>query len=219
MQIEDIQMNDLFKAIHLGVREDIENAVMVMMKQLRDNAKTVTQYNFAALEMVGHLYRFCANNYMKFEQYIGDVKNPYEAVPQMDDSAFANWIVHVALSISEELKNARTSSLRYLITEAKNIVRDDYADSDLSLDAVCTRLGVSNSYFSSVFKKETGQSFISYLTEYRMQQALRLLLETNEKSYEIAEHVGYVDANYFSYVFKRQYGMSPAKYRSEHTRK
>ena len=117
------------------------------------------------------------------------------------------------------MKNARTSSLRYLITEAKNIVRDDYADSDLSLDMVCTRLGVSNSYFSSVFKKETGQSFISYLTEYRMQQALRLLLETNEKSYEIAEHVGYVDANYFSYVFKRQYGMSPAKYRSEHTRK
>lgn len=219
MQIEDIQMNDLFKAIHLGVREDIENAVMVMMKQLRDNAKTVTQYNFAALEMVGHLYRFCANNYMKFEQYIGDVKNPYEAVSQMDDSTFANWIVHVALSISEELKNARTSSLRCLITEAKNIVRDDYADSDLSLDAVCTRLGVSNSYFSSVFKKETGQSFISYLTEYRMQRALRLLLETNEKSYEIAEHVGYVDANYFSYVFKRQYGMSPAKYRSEHTRK
>ena len=156
---------------------------------------------------------------MKFEDHIDDIKNPYEAVPQMDDSTFTNWIIHVALSISEELKNARTSSLRYLITEAKNIVRDDYADSDLSLDVVCTKLGVSNSYFSSIFKKEVGQSFISYLTEYRMTQALHLILETNEKSYAIAEQVGYADANYFSYVFKRQYGMSPAKYRSEHTRK
>ena len=54
------------------------------------------------------------------------------------------------------------------------------------------------------------------LTDYRMQQAVRLILETNEKSYEIAEHVGYEDANYFSYVFKRKYGMSPSKYRTEH---
>lgn len=219
MQIEDIRMNDLFKAIHLGVNEDIKNAVDNMVKSLRENAKTVTQYNFATMEIVGHLYRFCGNNYMNFEEHIGDVKNPYEAVPQMDDSVFTNWIFHVALSISDELKNARNSSLRYLITEAKNIVRDSYADSDLSLDVVCTKLGVSNSYFSSVFKKEAGQSFITYLTEYRMEQALRLILETNEKSYEIAEHVGYVDANYFSYVFKRQFGMSPSKYRSEHTRK
>lgn len=117
------------------------------------------------------------------------------------------------------MKNARNSSLRYLITEAKNTVRNSYADPDLSLDVVCSGLGVSNSYFSSVFKKETGKSFITYLTDYRMEQALRLILETNEKSYEIAEHVGYVDANYFSYVFKRKYGMSPSKYRSEHTRK
>lgn len=219
MQLEDIQMNDLFKAIHLGVREDIERAVVTMVKQLREMAKTVNQYNFATMEIVGHLYRFCGNNYLQFENHIGDIKNPYEAVPQMDDQTLTNWIIYVALSISEELKNARTTSLRYLITEAKNMVRDNYADPDLSLDMVCSKVGVSNSYFSSVFKKEVGQSFITYLTDYRMERALHLILETSEKSYEIAEHVGYVDANYFSYVFKRKFGMSPSKYRLEHTRK
>lgn len=134
----------------------------------------------------------------------------------MDETTLSAWLVRVAISISDELKNARTSSLRSLIAEAKNIVRDCYADTGLSLDTVCSRLGVSNSYFSSVFKKESGISFITYLTDYRMQQAVRLILETNEKSYEIAEHVGYEDANYFSYVFKRKYGMSPSKYRTEH---
>lgn len=219
MQLKDIQMSDLFKAIHLGVREDIEKAVVTMVKGLQERDKTVNQYNFATMEIVGHLYRFCGNNYMQFENHIGDIKNPYEAVLQMDDQTLTNWITHVALSISDELKNARTSSLRYLITEAKNMVRDDYADPDLSLDMVCSKVGVSNSYFSSVFKKETGQSFVTYLTDYRMEQALRLILETSEKSYEIAEHVGYVDANYFSYVFKRKFGMSPSKYRLKHTRK
>ena len=65
-------------------------------------------------------------------------------------------------------------------------------------------------------KKETGKSFIGYLTDYRMDQAARRLLETNEKSYMIAKSVGYADPNYFSYVFKRRFGVSPSKYRTEY---
>ena len=84
----------------------------------------------------------------------------------------------------------------------------------LSLDDVCADLGVSNSYFSSIFKKETGQSFVSYLTDYRMDRAEEMVLNTDEKSYKIAEKVGYQDANYFSYVFKKQFGMSPSKYKT-----
>lgn len=85
---------------------------------------------------------------------------------------------------------------------------------DLSLDDVCADLGVSNSYFSSIFKKETGQSFVSYLTDYRMDRAEELVLNTDEKSYKIAEKAGYQDANYFSYVFKKKFGVSPSKYRA-----
>ncbi len=216
MQPEDIDMNGVFKAIHIGVREDIEHAVLSLVNELKDNAKTIMQHNFTVMEIVGHLYRFCGNNYIKFEDHTGEVRNAYEEIPKMDKNALSAWLISVALSISDELKNARNSSLRYLISEAKNIVRDRYSDAGLSLDTVCSGLGVSNSYFSSIFKKEAGISFITYLTDYRMQQAVRLILETNEKSYEIAEHVGYEDANYFSYVFKRKYGMSPSKYRTEH---
>ena len=214
--LDDIRMNELFKAIHIGAVEDIESAVGSIVSKMRDSVATVTEYNYAAMEIVGNLYRFCANNYLDFDEHIGDVKNPYETVPHMDDSALTAWITQVGVSVSDELKKARSSSLRQLIVEAKNMVSTDYSDPDMSLDNVCSRLGVSNSYFSSVFKKETGLSFITYLTDYRMEQALKLILETNEKSYEIAEHVGYADANYFSYVFKRKFGMSPSKYRSEH---
>ena len=67
-----------------------------------------------------------------------------------------------------------------------------------------------------MFKKETGESFVAYLTDLRMERASRLLIETNEKSYMIARQVGYTDPNYFSYVFKRRFGVSPSKYRTEH---
>ena len=73
--------------------------------------------------------------------------------------------------------------------------RQHYSNEEVSLDTVCEALGVSNSYFSTIFKKETGKSFIGYLTDYRMERASRLLLETNEKSYLIGKKVD---------VYKRQ---------------
>ena len=101
--------------------------------------------------------------------------------------------------------------------KAQEYVKSHYGDESLSLDTICEALGVSNAYFSTVFKKETGESFISYLTDYRMDIASRLLIATNDKSYMIAKRVGYTDPNYFSYVFKRRFGVSPSKYRMEYS--
>lgn len=56
--------------------------------------------------------------------------------------------------------------------------------------------------------------FTAYVTKVRMEEAARLLRETDEKTYRIAEATGYSDPNYFSYVFKRHYGVSPSKFRA-----
>lgn len=58
-----------------------------------------------------------------------------------------------------------------------------------------------------------------YLTDYRMEQAVNLLMTGNDKTYVIAEKVGYSEANYFSYVFKKQFGVSPSRYRSDRLEK
>ena len=85
----------------------------------------------------------------------------------------------------------------------------------LYLDEVCRKLNVSAAYFSTIFKKETGKTFVRYLTDYRMEKAVNMLMTGNEKTYVIAEKVGYAEPNYFSYVFKKQFGMSPSKYKAE----
>ena len=52
-----------------------------------------------------------------------------------------------------------------------------------------------------------------------MEQAVNLLMTGNDKTYVIAEKVGYSEANYFSYVFKKQFGVSPSRYRSDRLEK
>ena len=216
LQPEDTKMYKLFKSIHLGAAQSIEVSVREEIEKLHKNAKTVSQYNLAIMEMVGAFYRFCANNYIDFDEFCKDIGNPYERVPQLDESTLTKWMTDAAKGIGEKLKNARNSTSRRIVTDAQNLVRDRYMEANLSLDIVCFELGVSNSYFSTVFKKETGKAFVTYLTDYRMDRAAELILETNEKSYQIAQQVGYLDANYFSYVFKKRFGVSPSKYRTEH---
>ncbi len=212
--LEETRMQELFRAIHVGNQEKIWKEAIKETEKLHKNAATISQYNLATMEIVSGFFKFCANNSMDFNEISGNVQNLYERVTQFDENSMTNWIINMSTAISEKLRSTRNSTSRRIITDAQNIVKDRYMEPDLSLDDVCADLGVSNSYFSSSFKKETGQSFVSYLTDYRMDRAEELVLNTDEKSYKIAEKVGYQDANYFSYVFKKKFGVSPSKYRA-----
>lgn len=217
--LEEGRMQDLFRAIRVGNPEKIEEAVQKEIQKIHKHTVTIGQYHLAAMETVSNFYKFCANNSLDFNEIAGNVPNLYEKVPQMDESSLTSWMNEMARMISEELKTARNSTSHRLVTEAQLLVREKYMDASISLDVVCSILGVSNSYFSSVFKKETGKSFISYLTDYRMDIAEELILSGETKSYKVAEKVGYLDANYFSYVFKKRFGVSPSKYRAKNLQK
>ena len=185
VQSEESRMQTLFRAIRIGDSAEIERAAHGEMEKLHKNTETMSQYNLATMEIVSGFFKFCTDNSLDFNKISGNMQNIYEKVSQMDESSLTAWIV-----------------------------QERYMEADISLDEVCAVLGVSNSYFSSVFKKEAGKSFISYLTDYRMDIAAEMILNTDEKSYTIAEKVGYLDANYFSYVFKKKFGVSPSKYRA-----
>ena len=96
---------------------------------------------------------------------------------------------------------------------AKEYIRQHYGESDLSVEKLCAYLHLSSTYFSTLFKRETGTTFTAYVRMVRMEVAAEAIRTTEEKTYLIARQCGYEDPNYFSYVFKRHFGTTPTKYR------
>lgn len=112
------------------------------------------------------------------------------------------------------INEKRKHSTRALIAQAKMFIENNYGDIDLSLGRVCEELHVSPSYFSLIFKKETQNTFVEFLTKVRLEKAKKLLKTSDLKNYEIAEKIGFTDPQYFSTVFKKHVGVTPTEYRS-----
>lgn len=96
--------------------------------------------------------------------------------------------------------------------KALEYIDQNYSNWEVSLNSVCTYMAMSTSYFSTMFKNYTGETFIEALTKKRMEKAKELLETTNLKAYEIAGEVGYNDPHYFGSTFKKYTGMTPTEY-------
>ncbi len=84
---------------------------------------------------------------------------------------------------------------------------------EISLAQMAQSCHYSTSYFSTLFKAQTGETFVSYLNRLRLEKACELLLTTNGKNADIAQQVGFSDPKYFNRLFVRQYGMPAHAYR------
>lgn len=100
------------------------------------------------------------------------------------------------------------------VKKAQAYMAARFADPDLTVDAVASQVGFSESYFCTVFKQSQGITVKDYVTRLRIDRAKAYLWEKNPPTLaDLALKVGYRDPNYFSTVFKRLTGTSPGAYR------
>lgn len=116
--------------------------------------------------------------------------------------------------IKELLMSLQTGSVEYIVKKACDIANEEYSDTELSLHNVALRLNISYGYLSVIFKQITGINFSIYLTNIKMTNARRMILDGKYKMHEIAELVGYSSARYFTDQFRKHFGLSPSEYKA-----
>nr|WP_303241890.1 response regulator [uncultured Blautia sp.] len=133
-------------------------------------------------------------------------------------SQAADLVEKYAQEVFDELQELNSSSGQRQGMLAMDYIQKNYMDPGLSLNSICSYLNISTSYFSTIFKEMTGETFIEVLTRVRMEKAKELLENTTMKNYEIAEKVGFSDPHYFGISFKKITGKTPTEYAREKRR-
>lgn len=86
-------------------------------------------------------------------------------------------------------------------------------DRPWTVESLAEAAGMSRSAFAARFKELLGKAPLEYVTEWRMQKAVRLLQQADKKLFEIAKSVGYESDAAFSKAFKRVLGVTPGEHR------
>lgn len=196
-------------------KESLKKDVNILM----DNIKSAGRDSFLYSQMI------ISNIYMeaikKLREYGGSVEevfeHPFNMFKQLTskptlEMAQAELLI-ILFKIADYINDRKHGSYSYLIEKAKQYISQNYQNANLSIDSVARYLNISNSYFSILFKQETNQTFVDYLTAMRIEKAQNLLKASGYRTYEVADQVGFNNPTYFSTIFKKHTGHSPSEYR------
>jgi len=113
----------------------------------------------------------------------------------------------------QEISTVKTSRINSLLSIVMNYIEKNYSN-EISLEEVAEVVKISPFYLSKLFKQETGENFIDYLTTIRIRKAKELLFNPMNSVKDVCYMVGYKDPNYFTRVFKKVCGQTPTEFKN-----
>ncbi len=123
------------------------------------------------------------------------------------------WFIQKMTEAASNVTNKKEEKVGSVVSEAKQYIEANYPK-DISLDDVANSVDVSPYYFTRMFKEETGETFVEFLTRIRIEHAKELIKDPYIPIGEVGQAVGYLDPNYFSRIFKKVAGVTPTEFRT-----
>lgn len=206
----------LEKFLNNGVEDEIDEFVDVYINELpEENLKSVLMRQYIIMDAYIVMMSFCE----KIEGIEGEMqaqseelKNSMKTIQTVEEiKNYIRMLLKKIIGVRDTISGRRYSDI---IEIAKDQIRKTYMSDEISLNTIAAEVGMSPSYFSSIFSKEMGKTFVEYLTEIRMDRAKELLMCSSMKTSEIGYEVGYKDTHYFSYIFKKTQNCTPKEFRA-----
>ncbi|MCX7711151.1 MAG: response regulator [Clostridia bacterium] len=204
----------LVSAVKIGTAEDIDNITSQLIQNLKESYTSINKCYYHVHQIVMSVIGALNELGHSESEVFGENRTLLTEVYQFKTLEETKlWLDNLFKRASEYLRGRRNDYYQTQAEKAVEYIKSKYDDPDISLNSICKHLLMSTSYFSSIFKSHTGQTFVEYLTKVRVEMAMKLLKGTNLKTYEVAEKVGYKDPHYFSMIFKKTLGCTPSDYR------
>ncbi|MEI7025922.1 response regulator transcription factor [Paenibacillus sp. y28] len=185
----------------------------ILRDMLREEASGTVQDTYTVFVSLFHSLIYSWNSHfpvlpppIAMKQFLQEIQQHYalkELIGWMDTMVEV-WLQAVRQELSEKKSNR-------LVDSVKAYVVAHYAE-EISFAALAKGLYAHPKYVSQLFKRVTGENFVSYLNRYRIERAVELLQSGRHMVYEVSEMVGFNNATYFSQVFKMITGKSPSEY-------
>ena len=206
----------LEKFLNNGAEDEIDEFVDVYINELpEENLKSVLMRQYIIMDAYIVMMSFCE----KIEGIEGEMqaqseelKNSMKTIQTLEEiKNYIRMLLKKIIGVRDTISGRRYSDI---IEIAKDQIRKTYMSDEISLNTIAAEVGMSPSYFSSIFSKEMGKTFVEYLTEIRMDRAKELLMCSSMKTSEIGYEVRYKDPHYFSYIFKKTQNCTPKEFRA-----
>lgn len=208
---KQIDRNKIKEFLKVGAKEEVEYFVEEFFKNLSKGALESGIFRqYITMDVYFAVVDFVESMQMSREEI--DSLNPESGI--MDHAQLAvEYIIKILKQALDVREKSASSKYGDVVEEVKRYIEKNYDKEELSLNIVSAHVNFSPNHLSMIFSQETGQTFIKYLTDYRMNKAKELLRCTGKKSSEIAQEIGYRDPHYFSYVFKKTQNVTPTQFR------
>jgi len=215
LRFDGIKEQAFHRAIKVGSREELEDTISGFLDEVHRTKFSFQNSQVYIMEILLSMRRVAEDYGVGADVIFGNEANFFSDLHHINGISEAKaWLFEKAQAVQSKLFMERQDTSSQIAKMAKEYAYENYAISGLSINMVCKHLHISPAYLSTIFKKETKQTFMNYLQNIRMEKAKELLRSTDMKTFEISEQVGYSESNYFSYCFKKFEGISPSEYRS-----
>lgn len=217
-ELHHFKRRDLIEFLKVGKECDIESFSRSYSSYLQTgNVRSQFTIYYFLMD-----FTITITHYLKESETKTDNSEVMKEISQLEMNA--SWIRYYdeVISYMEKMlklvlstRNGSTIHYSQSVQMAVNFIHQRFDDSQLSLQTVADAVNVSASYLSHLFSQETGTTLIEYLTNIRIEKAKELLKTTQNKTYEIANQVGYSDSHYFCRTFKKITGMTTRQFKNQ----
>lgn len=213
--IENLKNDPLINKLKFTSENEIEIIINQYLNYIEDsNQPFPVVASYLVMDVIISVSKFIEDLGGNIKDIMGNIlSHEFISKITIDEQTLISEIKNI-LTLTLDFRD-KTMHSKYcnVIINAKKYINENFNKQDICLQSVAEYVNLSPNHFSTIFSQECGTTFIEYLTQIRIEQAKKLLLNTNIKTSDIAYECGFNDSHYFSYIFKKITNITPREFR------